>query len=196
MAVGTWLLLAIVGGGLAIYVIVAVAAGFLGIANSVFGAFSVLAARSFGRKNLGIKASIPKELLKGSEPLPVSDPDKAALLTYKPAPRLTETPRAVSFHSPSTLLFRDRGVPSNEIDIEQAPAILAMGVFRPFEPAFAVLNEVPAYPEPPPDRPQDIEPPPSWTALASSVRRPCVSPSAMGGMAVQPELLCAERACR
>jgi hypothetical protein len=67
MTVGAGLLLALAGIGLVIYVIGAVAAGFLGIANSVSEALSVLAAGSVGRKNLGVKASIPKELLKVSD---------------------------------------------------------------------------------------------------------------------------------
>jgi restriction system protein len=181
MSVAAWLLIGIVVIGGAVYVVGAILAGLVGVANSVSEIFSSLVAGSLGRKRLGIRASIPDELREGASPLPKADPDKAVLSSYKPEPFILRIPAAVVFASPSRSIFPDQGEPSDEIDIERIAGILSMTSFRPYEPAFAILTEEPTYPEPVQRRPKDIALPLSWTLWRPVLNDPEFSPPRWGG---------------
>lgn len=171
-----WLVIGIAVIGGALYVIGAILAGLAGAADSASKGFATIIAGSLGRKGLDARAAIPEELQEGMSPLPKHDPDKAALLTYKPEPHLAPAPRRVQFIPPSLTIFKEPGEPSEEIDIERIHDIFSMASFRPHEPAFGVLSDAPAYPEQAPRSPKDIEPPPSWTPWKPVLGEPQFEP--------------------
>lgn len=144
-----------------LYAAGAVLAGMASAADSVSKGLAAFAARTLGRKSLGMTASIPEDLQVGKSPIPKHDPDKAALSACKPEPSLTRIPGPVAFRLPSP--FRPAIEPVREIDIDRIREILRMPNFRPHEAAFSIISEEPKYPEDPPAKPKAIEPPPSWT---------------------------------
>lgn len=141
----------------------AVLSGMAQAADSASKGLAEFFARTLGRKSLGITASIPDELQEGKSPIPKHDPDKTALSAYKPQPFLTKIPAPFVFRPPSLSIFKERGEPSDEIDVERVSEILVMPRFRPFEAAFSILSEAPEYPDDPPPEPLDVDPPPLWT---------------------------------
>lgn len=145
-----------------LYVAGAILSGMASAADSASKGLAEFIASTLGRKSLGIVASIPEELQEGKSPIPKHDPDKAALAAYKPEPVLAKIPAPLEFRPPSLSIFKERGEPLAEIDIERAPDLLSMTSFRPYEPAFSIISDEPSYPEAP-AKPKDIEPPPSWT---------------------------------
>lgn len=174
MGAGVWLLLGIVviGGGL--YVIFAVLAGIAGFANSVFTEIVEM----LGRKGAAV-ASIP-ENLKGANPLPKTDPDKAVLAAWKPNCNLLTAPMPLEYSARSESIFKSRSELSDEIDVERVADILSMTSFRSYELAFSIIGEEPAYPQRPPVRPGDVEPLPFWTPWKPVFDEPSFTPPLWG----------------
>lgn len=157
-----------------LYVAGAILSGMASAADSASKGLAAFVARTLGRKSLGMTASIPEELQEGKSPIPKHDPDKAALLAYKPEPSLTRIPGHVAFKRPSP--FRPAMEPTRDIDIDRIREILGMQNFRPHEVAFAILAEEPEYPEDPPPKPKDPDPPPSWTPWKPVLGDPAFDP--------------------
>ena len=135
-----------------------------------------------GRRQPGIKASIPDELCPGSNPFPSTDGDMVALSTYRAEPTMTAVPQTAVFTSELAAVFPPSGAPSREVAIDRLGQILLMPGFRPYEPAFAILSAEPGYPVPPPAKPSQVEPPPSWAPWSLAFGEPSFSPPLWGGM--------------
>lgn len=164
-----------------LYVIGAILQGYAEAVNVASDSFSGLVSRWLGRKRLGVAASIPNELREEAYPLPKADPDKAELTSYKPTARIVQPPKTIVFASRSLLVFPDRPEVSAEINIDRIDDLLSMTSFKPYEPAFSILRDKPAYPVPAPEKPEEIEPPPFWTPWRPVFSDPEFSPPLWGG---------------
>ena len=176
MTVIAWILVGLLVIGSILYALGAVLAGIAQAANALSQAISGLVAFWLGRRRLGVTASIPHELARGSNPLPRTDPDSAALTAYRPKPECIAAPSAVAFNSVLASVFREDGPPAIEIDVTRVGDILSMPAFKPYEPAFSVLSDDSPYPQRPPARPPAVAPPPAWTPWSPTLGEPSFSP--------------------
>lgn len=129
-----------------------------------------------GRKRLGKRAFIPKELEESSKPLPASDPERKALQIYDPKPVTTIPPETTKFRGHFDALFAPWSDPDRRIDIDQAHAILLMPRVIPYESYFSIVGDEVTYPHTPPVKPPDIPPPPSWSPWHPNFGEPSFAP--------------------
>jgi hypothetical protein len=171
-----WLVvgLFLIAGGF--YAIIAVLRGFLKAVNKVSEVISEQCEIWLGRRRLGVKASIPQELMCGTNPLPRIDQDSVALTAYRPEHICVAKPRATPFSSLKATAFFEEKLPSSEIDISCLGEILAMPATNPYEKAFDILFEKLNYTQQPPIRPPDIRPPPTWTPWRPTFGEPSFAP--------------------
>ena len=156
------------------YVVGAIVSGMASATDSASRGFVALVAWTLGRKSLGVTASIPVELQKGSELIPKHDSDMNALTEYRPEPIMTRIPLPIGFTRPP--LFRSSIEPSLEIDIDQIRQILAMTKTRPYEAVFSIIEENPQYPTSPPAKPKELNAPPPWTPWGLVISDPHFEP--------------------
>lgn len=181
MSIVFWLLIGIgviVG---ALYAMGAILQGCAVAVNEASVSFSGLISGWLGRKRLGVTASIPDELLDGAYPFPNVDTDKAELTTYKPTAHIIQPSKTLDFVRPSLLVFPTRPEPPVEIDIDRIGDLLSMTPFKPYEPAFAILRDEAVYPYTAPEKPDEIEHPPSWTPWRPVFSDPEFSPPLWSG---------------
>jgi restriction system protein len=150
--------------------------GFLKAVNKVSEVISEQCEIWLGRRRLGVKAFIPQELMRGTNPLPRIDQDSVALTAYRPEPVCVAMPRATPFRSLTMSVFFEEKLPSSEIDISCLGEILEMPAAKPYEKAFDVLSTELNYTQKSPIRPPAIRPPPTWTPWRPAFGEPSFAP--------------------
>lgn len=121
-------------------------------------------------------AIIPAELLDGSARLPKADPDRERLVHYEPEPTWAAKSKTVKFTQRHSAMVGSVRPLSREIDIHRLDDVLSMPADKPYESMLSILAEVPRYPEPPPERPKDVNPPPPWTPWRLELAEPTLGP--------------------
>lgn len=172
-ALGLVLVIMLIGGALFV-ILVVVGGGAKALVEACLGLIDI------GRKGARAVATIPDELKKEASPLPKFDPDRDALIAYKPRPPFVGTPNIVFFSAPSSKIFHTHTEPAKVIDINSIGRILTMGPRPPYEPALDLPSEPPLYPATPPAEPPPIEPPPIWTPWRPQIAEPSFEPPLWG----------------
>ena len=156
-----------------------------------------------GRKQLGVKALIPEELVRTPvaqepprrryrsgttaelpvypRPLPFKDTDAAEFKAYEPKAALPRPLRSVVFNGTIEHVFNSPiEEPSGTIDIDRVTDLLGIGSMPPYEPLFASLGDQPSYPVAPPEEPPMIPPPPTWIPWRPAFTEPSFEPPHYG----------------
>lgn len=157
--------------GFFLYLGYALLKGIVGIFTGASGTITEM----LGRANKNATAFIPAELDLNSKVLPKVDLEREGLANYKPVPWITPKPVILKFVDGGQAVFQRNPSLSNQIDIDRVSELLNIGSFRPYEPAFAILNEQHAYPIELPSRPNPIESPPVWNPWSLDIPAPSFS---------------------
>lgn len=135
-----------------------------------------------GRKRAGAKASIPESLRPGGAGLPKSDPERVALATYNPKPRLSIAAPRIDFIAPSSTAFAETDAADDSVDIDRIEELLMVDPELPYLPGLAVLEMDPAYPVAAPEPPAPIEAPPTWAPWNPVFADPAFDPPVWRGI--------------
>ena len=196
--------------------LIAILVGLALIGVVIAGAFAFLASIAkgvadtknefvlwLGRKGLGAKAVIPKELAEKTaekeqshrgyrygtlestpefpSPLPPKDADAAALRAYRPKARIPRPLRSFAFNETIERVFQaGLSEPSRSIDIDRVGDLLAFESKPSYLALFESIGAQPAYPGDPPEPQQDIPPPPQWTPWHPVLGEPSFTPPHYG----------------
>lgn len=157
-----------------------------------------------GRKGLGVKASIPEELVSEMHrenessrrsyrygmsepapeypsPLPPKDTDAADLMAYAPRANVPQPLRSVTFSGTVEEVFEAvLAEPICSIDIDRVGELLAIECGAPYLPLFSSLGMRPSYPIAPPEPPAEVAPVRDWTPWRPVFAEPSFTPPYYG----------------